>query len=145
MYKRQFFVGFKELVITPQKDIAKELGNEVGINQTTYESQTPSLRVFAGTRTDDGMDYRTFDSSKVVDGDFGEMQTIEFKGRLEDLPLPYFDEVSNDELGKITVIGLWNDYLVKSRSNSGPPVVVESIEVEAPYICLLYTSPSPRD
>ena len=129
-----FFVGFKELIITPQKDIAKELGNEVGINQTTYESQTPSLRVFAGTRTDDGMDYRTFDSSKVVDGDFGEMQTIEFKGRLEDLPLPYFDEVSNDELGKITVIGLWNDYLVKSRSNSGPPVVVESIEVEAPYI-----------
>ena len=129
-----FFVGFKELVITPQQDIAQDLGNEVGSNRAAYESQRPSLRVFAGTRTDDGMDYRTFDTSKVIEGDNGEMQTIEFKGRLENLPLPFFDNVSTDKLGKITIIGLWNDYLVKSRRNSGPPVIVESIEVEAPYI-----------
>jgi len=62
------------------------------------------------------------------------MQSIEFIGRLENLPLPYFDTASKDKLGNITVVGLWNDYLVKSRKKSGPPVIVESIEVEAPYI-----------
>lgn len=131
----RFFVGFKEVTITPRPDQAQDLLDEIQTNQNKYREQTPSLRVFAGTRTDDGMDYRTFDSSKQVTGPIGKTQTIEFNGRLEDLPLPYFDNVANkDKLGDITVIGLWNDYLVKDRKKTGPPVLVESIEVEAPYI-----------
>lgn len=129
----RFFVGFKELIITPVNATAQELAAEDATNRSAYESEIPSLRVFAGARTDDGMDYRTFDSSKRVAGQIGEMQSIEFIGRLENLPLPYFDTASKDELGNITIIGLWNDYLVKSRKSSGPPVVVKSIEVEAPY------------
>ena len=31
------------------------------------------------------------------------------------------------------VIGLWNDYLVKSKSDFGPPLLIHSVEVEAPY------------
>ena len=131
----RFFVGFKEITITPRADQAQKLLDEIQANQAAYRAQFPSLRVFAGTRTDDGMDYRTFDSSKEVTGPIGQTQTIEFKGRLEDLPLPCFDNVANkDELGDITIIGLWNDYLVKDGKKSGPPVLVESIEVEAPYI-----------
>ena len=130
----RFFVGFKELLITPVDDAAKELVDEDDSNRSAYQSEIPSLRVFAGARTDDGMDYRTFDSSKQVKGSIGEVQTLEFIGRLENLPLPYFDTASKDKLGNITILGLWNDYLVKSRKSSGPPVVVKSIEVEAPYI-----------
>ena len=130
----RFFVGFKELMITPVNDTAQELAAEDSSNRSTYQSEIPSLRVFAGARTDDGMDYRTFDSSKQVLGDVGEVQSIEFIGRLENLPLPYFDTAGKDKLGNITIVGLWNDYLVKSRKSSGPPVVVKSIEVEAPYI-----------
>ena len=129
----RFFVGFKELMITPVNDAAQELVAEDISNRTAYGAEIPSLRAFAGARTDDGMDYRTFDSSKRVAGAIGEGQTIEFIGRLENLPLPYFDTASKDKLGNITIVGLWNDYLVKSRKSSGPPVVVKSIEVEAPY------------
>ena len=111
-----------------------ELVAEDDSNRSTYGAEIPSLRVFAGARTDDGMDYRTFDSSKQVEGPIGELQTVEFIGRLENLPLPYFDTASKDKLGNITIVGLWNDYLVKSRKSSGPPVLVKSIEVEAPYI-----------
>ena len=130
----RFFVGFKELTITPLGDAADELFAEADANRATFGSQTPSIRAFAGARTDDGMDYRTFDSSKLVEGSAGDMQTIEFTGRLENLPLPYFDTADKDKLGNITIIGLWNDYLVKSRKSSGPPVLVKSMEVEAPYI-----------
>ena len=130
----RFFVGFKEILITPVNATAQELAAEDNSNQSAYQSEIPSLRVFAGARTDDGMDYRTFDSSKKINGDVGEMQTLEFIGRLENLPLPYFDTASKDKLGNITIVGLWNDYLVKSRKTSGPPVLVKSIEVEAPYI-----------
>ena len=130
----RFFVGFKELMITPVDAAAAELRAEDNSNRSTYGSEIPSLRVFAGARTDDGMDYRTFDSSKRVEGPIGEAQTIEFMGRLENLPLPYFDTASKDKLGNITIVGLWNDYLVKSRKTSGPPVLVKSIEIEAPYV-----------
>ena len=129
----RFFVGFKELLITPVDATAQELVAEDSSNRSAYESEIPSLRVFAGARTDDGMDYRTFDSSKLIDGPMGKSQTVEFIGRLENLPLPYFDTASKDRLGNITIVGLWNDYLVKSRKSSGPPVLVKSIEIEAPY------------
>ena len=72
----RFFVGFKELMITPVDATAQELAAEDKSNRNAYESEIPSLRVFAGARTDDGMDYRTFDSSKLVEG---------FDGRNADL------------------------------------------------------------
>jgi hypothetical protein len=63
----------------------------------------------------------------------GEGATFTFHGRLEDLPIPEPDSGDTEILSGIMVLGLWNDHLVKSRAETGPPLLVESIEVEAPY------------
>ncbi len=132
----RFFVGFEKVLVTPLSAdalVTKNLLGETEKNQTKYFSATPSLRAFAGTRTDDGMDYRTFDDSKLLGETVGDVKQIEFVGRLENLPMPFFDDDSTDPLANIAIFGIWNDYLVKDRADSGPPVLLKSVEVEAPW------------
>jgi mono/diheme cytochrome c family protein len=132
----RFFVGFREVTITPLPDdhpVTVELNAEINKNKDKFENKTPSLRAFAGGRTDDGMDYGTFDESKTIETKHGTFTDIEFFGRLENLPLPFYDPASKDSLANISIVGIWNDYLVKHPGDSGPPILVKSIEVEAPY------------
>lgn len=133
----KFFVGFSELIVTPlPAETASKpniLTKEAAANEQKYGSQNPSIRVFAGARTDDGMDFETFDTSKEVTAPVGQKQTLEFFGSLEDLPIPVFDPRAKTVHANTMVIGLWNDYLVKHSHESGPPLLIHSLEIEAPY------------
>ena len=90
----KFFVGFSELIVTPFEagiDLTSgSLVKELAANEQKYATQNPSIRVFAGAKTDDGMDFKTFDSAKEVTAPIGKNQTLEFFGSLEDLPIPSF-------------------------------------------------------
>ncbi|MDB4766561.1 DUF1592 domain-containing protein, partial [bacterium] len=132
----QFFTGFKEIRITqldPNSAIVKKLQSEGTKNQENFATKRPSIAAFAGARTDDGMDYLPFDQSQTVDAEMGETQELEFRGRLENLPLPVFETETRDKLSNISIFGIWNNYLVKSVDDSGPPVLIKSIEIELPW------------
>lgn len=131
-----FFTGFSRVVVTPFPDehpMAIQLSRENEESRKKYDKEVPVIRTFAGARTDDGMDYKTFDSFKNVTAKLGEPETYVFKGRLENLPIPAIDTVDTEILANIMIIGLWNDYLVKDNQDSGPPLLVKEIEFEAPY------------
>ncbi len=128
-----FFVGFSHLVLTPlpaDHPLVQRLEAQSVAEQPT---ELPALRAFIGTRTDDGMDYASFDTPRTVTGALGESQLYEFHGRLENLPIPEPESGDDAELSGICVLGVWNDHLVKSRDQPGPPLLIESMEFEAPY------------
>ena len=132
----RFFVGFEKVLVTSlslDNPVTKGLNSEAKKNIKKFASSTPSLRAFAGTRTDDGMDYGTFDKPWIINDAVGVSTHFDFKGRLENLPLPYYEADSTDPLSNIAIFGVWNDHFVKNRSDSGPPVLVKSIEIEAPW------------
>ncbi len=157
----RFFVGFEKVLVTPllaDSPVAEDLRSEGANNRRKFAAATPTLRAFAGARTDDGMDYRTFGTSLAVpplddraletDAAQGRsaslvednavasgfnFQQLEFFGRIENQPFPFYDHDTNDPLANISIFGIWNDYLVKNRAHSGPPVLIRSIEVEAPW------------
>ncbi|GAA4237637.1 hypothetical protein GCM10022291_24990 [Postechiella marina] len=132
----KFFVGFSEVRISQLSDddpLPKKLKAEAAKNQKKYENMTPSIRAFIGSRTDDGMDYRTFDEDKDVIGGINEFNTYEFTGQLENLPLPVYDPNEKNENSNTMIIGLWNNHLVKQKGETGPPLLVKSMELEAPY------------
>jgi hypothetical protein len=113
--------------------LPKTLEEEAKKDDAKYASVTPSMQVFAGSRTDDGMDYKTFAEAVEISTPMGESQFFEFTGRLENLPIPLgSDDVSGD-LANILTVGLWNNHLVKDNSLKGPPLLIKSVEFEAPY------------
>ena len=132
----KFFVGFSHIVISPLPEddpLPKILEEEAKKDNSRYDGVNPSIQVFAGSRTDDGMDYKTFARSVEVTAPLGEIQNFEFTGRLENLPIPLgIDDVSG-ELANIFTVGLWNNHLVKESSQKGPPLLIRSVEFEAPY------------
>ncbi|QDV05987.1 hypothetical protein Poly30_14910 [Planctomycetes bacterium Poly30] len=131
-----FFTGFSQVALTPI-----ESDHPLVVAQSSKREELearvaellPALRVYAGTRTDDGMDYRTFAEPQEVVGDVGEFREYTFHGRLENLPIPEPESGDAEILSGFLLLGLWNDHLVKDRKEPGPPLLVESIEVEAPY------------
>lgn len=131
----RFFVGLGEVIITPFPDdhpVALQLDNEEAESKKKYDLAAPIMRVFAGTRTDDGIDYKNFDNYRNVVNTDQPKQYI-FSGRLEDLPIPVIDTLETEILANIMGMGVWNDYLVKDNRDSGPPLLVHEIEFEAPY------------
>jgi len=132
----RFFTGFNEVRITPVDEnskVATQLRGESAKNEGKFATKTPSIAAFAGTRTDDGMDYRSFGATQLVDAQNQQLQSLEFMGRLENLPLPVFEADARDSLSNISIFGIWNNYLVKNVNDSGPPIVVNSIEIELPW------------
>ena len=132
----KFFVGFSHIAITPlpeEDPLPKILENEAIKDNSRYAAIDPSIQVFAGSRTDDGMHYKTFSESIKVTAPLGEVQNFEFTGRLENLPIPLASNDLSGELANIFTIGLWNNHLVKESSLKGPPLLIKSLEFEAPY------------
>ncbi len=128
-----FFVGFSQLVATPLDDehpLVQRLASRV---RAEAAGKTPALRAYIGTRTDDGMDYRTFGPVREVEAPLGAAEVYSFQGRLEDLPIPEPESGDDEILSGILVLGVWNDHLIKSRKENGPPLLVRSMEFEAPY------------
>lgn len=131
-----FFTGFSQVAFTPieaDHPLVLAQQNKEKEQQAQAEDQLPAIRVYAGTRTDDGMDYRTFGGVQEVAGPVGAFQEYTFFGRLENLPIPEPDSGDREPLSGFLLLGLWNDFLIKDKKQSGPPLLVQSIEVEAPY------------
>ena len=131
----KFFVGFSKLVFTPISDddpLPKILEEELK-NNSNYLNVNPSILAFAGSRTDDGMDYKALDKPVEVEVPYGESKLFEFTGMLENLPIPMSDGDVSGELANILTFGLWNNYLVKESNLKGPPLLIKSVEFEAPY------------
>ncbi|HEX9792636.1 MAG TPA: DUF1592 domain-containing protein [Planctomycetota bacterium] len=130
----RFFTGFSHLVITPlpaDHPLVVRLEAEV---ETEEFVELPALRAYVGTRTDDGMDYKAFGPSLAVAAPLGKPEVYTFQGRLENLPIPEPESGDNEILSGIMVLGVWNDHLVKSSKETGPPLLIETVEFEAPYL-----------
>ena len=131
----KFFVGFSNLIFSPlaeEDSLPKILEEEARVDDLKYASINPTIQVFAGSRTDDGMDYKTFHGPVEVIAPYGENQNFEFIGRLENLPIPQSSEAVSGDLANIFTIGLWNNHLVKESNLKGPPLLIKSVEFEAP-------------
>ena len=132
----KFFVGFSKLIFTPiAKDdpLPKTLQKESQKNNFQYKRVNPSILAFAGSRTDDGMDYKALSKPIEVKNSMGDSQIFEFTGMLENLPVPMASNDVSGELANIVTFGLWNNHLVKESSLKGPPLLIKSVEFEAPY------------
>ena len=132
----KFFVGFSKLIFTPiAKDdpLPKTLQKESQKNNFQYERVNPSILAFAGSRTDDGMDYKALSKPIEVKNSMEDSQVFEFTGMLENLPVPMASDDVSGELANIVTFGLWNNHLVKESSLKGPPLLIKSVEFEAPY------------
>jgi mono/diheme cytochrome c family protein len=133
----KFFVGFSHVVVTPldaSHPQVQRLSKVGRAQEEAVAALTPSIRALIGTRTDDGMDYTTFDDAQDVTAPLGAAETYEFFGRLENLPIPEPESGDKEILSGFLLLGVWNDHLVKSKQETGPPLMVESIEFEAPYL-----------
>ena len=131
-----FFIGYSHVVLTPLAEdhpLVQALGQATADLEADFAHVDPVLRAYAGTRTDDGMDYSTFDEAAVVTAPREAPETYTFLGRLENLPIPEPESGDNEILSGILLLGVWNDYLIKDRRSPGPPLLVQQIEVEAPY------------
>jgi uncharacterized membrane protein/mono/diheme cytochrome c family protein len=132
-----FFVGFRKITFTPlAKDTAEYQAfiDEQKSNARKFNNSMPALRAFAGTRTDDGMDYQNFDSVRKVVTARGQPAVYEFRGHFQNLPVPNAgSKLLSGHLANTMLVGVWNDYLVNEAISSGPPVVIHSMELEAPY------------
>ena len=128
------FVGFSELIITPLAADHPMVARLEAKDGEEEIKEVPAMRAFIGTRTDDGMDYKTFDAPQEVRASLGGAETYTFQGRLENLPIPEPESGDLEVLSGILVLGVWNDHLVKSSRESGTPLLIEAMEFEAPYI-----------
>ena len=132
----KFFVGFSKLIFTPIAEddpLPKILQEESKRDNSQYEKTNPSILAFAGSRTDDGMDYKALSKPIEVENSMQESKIYEFTGMLENLPIPMASNDVSGELANILTFGLWNNHLVKESSLKGPPLLIKSVEFEAPY------------
>ena len=127
------FVGFSHVLITPLEEEHPLIARLESETEEDHVQELPAMRSFIGTRTDDGMDYKTFDKPQEVSARMGAAEVHTFYGRLENLPIPEPDSGDLEVLSGILVLGVWNDNLVKSNKEAGAPLLIEAMEFEAPY------------
>ncbi|MFC3123233.1 DUF1592 domain-containing protein [Agaribacter flavus] len=129
----QHFPGFSHVVATKldtSHPIAKDYPLDYFENNID-DSANPVITPYIGTRTDDGMDYKTFAQSALVDSEASKIYT--FKGRLENLPIPFHGTVGDHITSSSMKVGLWNDDKIKKNEDKGSVLDIEYIEFEAPY------------
>lgn len=132
----KFFAGYRDVVVTrldEEHPVVRRLSQKAEARNAAVAHLIPELRAFVGTRTDDGMDYKTFGATHAVQAPKGAPATYTFRGRLENLPIPEPESGDTEVLSGFMVLGLWNHHLVKQRGETGPPVLIRSLEFEAPY------------
>jgi mono/diheme cytochrome c family protein len=94
---------------------------------------TPYLRACIGEWLDHGEDFKTLERSVEVTGTLNKFQTIEFRGRLENFPVPIYDPEKKD-IATMIVVGVWNDAMARDKSVKGPAVIVKSMEFECGHV-----------
>jgi mono/diheme cytochrome c family protein len=104
----------------------------VSVARASATGEVPWLRAFVGNRLDDGMEYATFAEPRRVDAPPGKPQVIEFRGRLENFPVPVVDPEDKEFLANLMVIGVWNDVLVSKAEATSPALVIKAMEFEGP-------------
>jgi hypothetical protein len=100
----------------------------------TKNGQPPYLGVVVGNLLDDGVEIEQVDQLVAVHAKPDAPQTYEFRGRLENLPLPFQnkDSSKNGDLNR-AFVGVWNAYEPDSDDKSTPRLAVHSIEFVAPH------------
>ena len=93
----------------------------------------PYLRACIGEWLDHGEDYETLERSVKVTGTLDKFQTIEFRGRLENFPVPIYDPEKKD-IATMIVVGVWNDAMARDKSVKGPAIIVKSMEFECGHV-----------
>ena len=106
----------------------------VKVAQADAENETtPYLRACIGEWLDHGEDFKTLERSVKVTGTLDEFQTIEFRGRLENFPVPIYIPGKKD-IATMIVVGVWNDAMAIDKSVEGPAVIVKSMEFECGHV-----------
>ena len=93
----------------------------------------PYLRACMGEWLDHGEDYETLERSVKITGTRDKFQTIEFRGRLENHPIPVFDP-NNKDIATMIVVGVWNDAMAQEKTEKGPALVIQSMEFECGHV-----------
>ena len=97
------------------------------------DEATPYLRACIGEWLDHGEDYESFERSVKVTGTLDKFQTIEFRGRLENYPVPIYDPKKKD-IATMIVVGIWNDAMARDKSVKGPAIIVQSMEFDCGHV-----------
>ena len=94
---------------------------------------TPYLRACIGEWLDHGEDFETLEQSVEVTGTRDNFQTIEFRGRLENFPVPVY-KLGKKDIATMIVIGVWNDAMATDKSVDGPALIVKSMEFQCGHV-----------
>ncbi|MGJ8692944.1 MAG: DUF1592 domain-containing protein [Thalassotalea sp.] len=129
------FSGFSDIVFT------KINGDNEHVNSlkldyydnSKFANAKAELIPYIGSRTDDGMDYKTFSDSVTVTNSTEHEKIYSFYGRLENLPIPPHGTQGNHITNSSLKVGLWNHNLVKKDTELGSSLHIDYIEFEAPY------------
>ena len=125
---------FSHFILTPTKNqkIADIFaGKKI---ETPPSTEDPYIRMVAGNRQDDGMEYEPFGELTRVTGKNDEFKKYEFYGRLEDMPLPVIDPNDNEPLSNLMVFGLWNENFADKKGQKTPAIKVRSMSFEGPLV-----------
>jgi len=71
--------------------------------------------------------------SVEVTGTLDNFQTIEFRGRLENFPVPIYVPGKKD-IATMIVVGVWNDAMARKKSVDSPAVIIKSMEFECGHL-----------
>lgn len=129
------FSGFSDIVFT-KIGVDNKHVNALKLDyydNIKFANAEPEMIPYIGSRTDDGMDYKTFTESVAVTNSKDEEKIYTFYGRLENLPIPHHGTQGNHITSSSLKVGLWNHNLVKKDTELGSTLHVDYIEFEAPY------------
>ena len=93
----------------------------------------PQVRVFIGTLLDDGTEFAFLEPGRLVTHSANDPGVYEFRGRLEDLPLPFRRRNSSNR-GDLNVmmVGVINSVDAEIDSETKPELLVSRVDFEAP-------------
>ncbi|MCG8554478.1 MAG: DUF1592 domain-containing protein [Proteobacteria bacterium] len=130
------FAGLRAVVVSPYKGplTAPLYSITPSSPERSREllAKPASLQPFAGTLVDDGMTYERLAPFRELAAGT-DTTTYEFVARLENLPMPARANQDTAVLSGIALFGVWNTPLVKESTQAGAPLLIKSIELEAPY------------
>ena len=93
----------------------------------------PYLGVNVGNHLDDGIEIKQIGELTEVRATPDKPQVYEFRGRLENLPLPFRNkDLSNRGDLNQAMVGIWNAYEIDNEDRELPRLAVYSVEFDAP-------------